>query len=257
MGAKLVLVCRNPEWAKVAIADIKNESAAGAEIIIGDLASQAAVRQVAAEFKAKHDRLDVILNNAGTIVPSHRMTPDGIEETFAVNHVAYFLLTTLLLDMLKSSAPARIVNVSSEAHRRSKMHLDDLQFERSKYRSFTAYGQSKLCNILFTKELAERLRGTKVTANCLHPGLVASGFGRTHGGFMGLVIRLAHPFMITPEEGAKTQVWLASSPDIDGVSGKYFYKCAERASSKDAEDEADAHKLWEISEGLIRPFRET
>ena len=161
MGAKLVLVCRNPERANAAIADIKNESATGAELILGDLASQADVRRVAAEFKAKHDCLDVILNNAGTIVPSHCTTPDGIEETFAVNHVAYFLLTILLLDILKSSAPARIVNVSSEAHRRTKMHWDDLQFEKARYRSFTAYGQSKLCNILFTKELAQRLRGTK------------------------------------------------------------------------------------------------
>jgi NAD(P)-dependent dehydrogenase (short-subunit alcohol dehydrogenase family) len=200
--------------------------------------------------KAKHDRLDVLLNNAGVLVTTRRTTVDGIEETFAVNHLGYFLLTNLLLDLLIKSAPARIVNVSSEAHRGAHMRWDDLQFERTPYRQFSAYGQSKLCNILFTRELARRLEGKGVTANALHPGVVASGFGQTDGGLMRFVIRLAHPFMIGPEKGARTQVWLASSPDVDGISGKYFDKCAEREPNRAAKDDAGARKLWAISEEM-------
>jgi NAD(P)-dependent dehydrogenase (short-subunit alcohol dehydrogenase family) len=255
LGANLILVCRSADKAKAAIADIEKEGAKGVELIVADMSSQADVRRVAAEFKAKHDRLDVLLNNAGALVTSRRTTVDGIEETFAINHLGYFLLTNLLLDVVKASAPSRIVSVSSEAHRSAKMNWADLQLKNGTYSAFAAYGQSKLCNILFTRELARRLEGTKVTANCLHPGVVASGFGHTYGGFMSFVLTVARPFLITPEKGARTQVWLASSPDVEGVSGKYWKNCAERTPTREALDEAAPARLWEISEELtgLRP----
>jgi NAD(P)-dependent dehydrogenase (short-subunit alcohol dehydrogenase family) len=252
LGAKLVLVCRNREKAEAAIAEIEKAGAQNVELIVADLASQADVRRVAREFKAKHDRLDVLLNNAGVLVTSRRTTVDGIEETLAINHLAYFLLSKLLLDVLEASAPARIVNVSSEAHRSGTMHWDDLQFEKG-YSSFQAYGQSKLCNILFTRELARRVDPKKVTVNCLHPGVVASGFGQTYGGFMSALIKVAHIFMINTEKGAKTQVWLASSPDVAGVTGKYFDKCREKRPTEEAMNDDAARRLWELSEKLVAP----
>jgi NAD(P)-dependent dehydrogenase (short-subunit alcohol dehydrogenase family) len=252
LGAKLVLVCRNREKAQEAIAEIEKAGAKNVELIVGDMGSQADIRRIAREFKAKHDRLDVLLNNAGVLVTSRRTTVDGIEETFAVNHLGYFLLTELLLDVLESSSPARIVNVSSEAHRTASMHWEDLQFEKS-YSSFQAYGQSKLCNILFTRELARRLDPKQVTANCLHPGVVASGFGQTYGGAISVLIKIGHLFMINTEKGARTQVYLASSPDVAGVTGKYFDKCKEKQPNQEAQNDDSARKLWEISEKLVAP----
>lgn len=249
MGAKLVLVCRNEAKAREAIRDIEAAGAKDVELILGDLASQADVRRVAAEFKAKHDKLHVLLNNAGVLVTSRRTTVDGIEETFAINHLAYFLLTNLLLDVLKASAPARIVNVSSKAHRGARINFDDVQNAR-KFSAFNVYGQSKLANILFTRELSRRLEGTGVTANCLHPGVIASGFGQTYGGFFGKMMTVAHLFMASTEEGAKTQVYLASSPEVEGVSGKYFDKCKEARPTREAQDDAAARRLWEISEEM-------
>jgi NAD(P)-dependent dehydrogenase (short-subunit alcohol dehydrogenase family) len=248
LGARLVLVCRNAEKGRAAIAEIEREGARGATLLVGDMGSQADVRRIATEFKAGHDRLDVLLNNAGVLVTSRRTTVDGIEETFAINHLGYFLLTRLLLDVLKASAPSRVVSVSSEAHRRAKMRWDDLEFKAGEYSSFAAYGQSKLANILFTRELARRLEGTKVTANCLHPGVIASGFGHTYGGAISVVLKVARPFLITPEKGARTQVFLASSPDVEGISGKYFDKCKERAPSAEALAEGAPERLWAVSE---------
>ena len=253
-GAKLVLVCRNAEKARAAITDIKEAGAKDVSLILGDMSSQADVRRIAAEFKANHDRLDVLLNNAGVLVTSRRTTVDGIEETLAINHLGYFLLTDLLLETLKASGPARIVNVASEAHRGARMHWDDLQLERG-WSSFKAYGQSKLCNILFTRELARRLEGTNVTANCLHPGVVASGFGQTYGGVFGALMSVAHLFMISTEQGAKTQVYLCSSPEVAGVSGKYFDKCKERKPNDEAQSDEAASRLWSISEKLISPAK--
>jgi NAD(P)-dependent dehydrogenase (short-subunit alcohol dehydrogenase family) len=249
-GARLVLVCRNAEKGRAAVADIEREGAKGVELLIGDMGSQADIRRVAAEFRARHDRLDVLLNNAGVLVTGRRTTVDGIEETFAINHLGYFLLTNLLLDVLRASAPSRIVNVSSEAHRRAKMRWDDLQYKRGRYVALTAYGQSKLANILFTRALAHRLDAAGVTANCLHPGVIASGFGQTYGGVFGVIIRLAHPFMIKPEEGAHTSVYLASSPEVEGVTGKYFDKCKERRPSRAALEDGAPERLWVISEEL-------
>jgi NAD(P)-dependent dehydrogenase (short-subunit alcohol dehydrogenase family) len=248
LGARLVLVCRNAEKGRAAVADIRREGAADVELLVADMGSQVDVRRVAGEFKAKYDRLDVLLNNAGALVPTRRSTVDGIEETFAVNHLGYFLLTHLLLDMLKTSGPSRVVNVSSEAHRRGRMRWDDLEFKAGRYSAIAAYGQSKLANILFTRELARRLEGTKVTANCLHPGVIASGFGHTYGGVLSAALMLVRPFLITPEKGARTSVFLASSAEVEGVTGKYFDKCKERRPSAEALAEGAPERLWAISE---------
>jgi NAD(P)-dependent dehydrogenase (short-subunit alcohol dehydrogenase family) len=250
LGAQLVLVCRNADRGCAAVAEIEREGARGVELLVGDMTSQADIRRVASEFLAKHNRLDVLLNNAGAFVPTRRTTVDGIEETFALNHLGYFLLTSLLIDTLKASAPSRIVNVSSEAHRRAKMGWDDLQFKSSGYSAMGAYGQSKLANILFTRSLARRLEGSRVTANSLHPGVVASGFGTTYGGPVAALFKVAHLFMISPEEGARTSVYLASSPEVEGVTGKYFDKCKERWPSRAAQEDGAPERLWSISEEL-------
>jgi NAD(P)-dependent dehydrogenase (short-subunit alcohol dehydrogenase family) len=250
LGAKLVLVCRNADKGRAAVADIQQEGARDVELMVGDMGSQADVRRVAGEFKAKHDRLDVLLNNAGVLVTSRRTTVDGIEETFAVNHLGYFLLTHLLLDVLKASGPSRIVSVSSEAHRRGKMRWEDLEWKSGKYSAMAVYSQSKLANILFTRELAHRLAGSRVTANCLHPGVIASGFGHTYGGVFSVVLRVASPFLITPEKGARTSVYLASSPEVEGVSGKYFDKCKPRQPNAEALAEGAPERLWAISETM-------
>jgi NAD(P)-dependent dehydrogenase (short-subunit alcohol dehydrogenase family) len=192
----------------------------------------------------------VLLNNAGVLVTERRETVDGVEETFGVNHLGYFLLTNLLLDLLKKSAPSRIVNVASEAHRSATVSWDDPQL-KSGWASIRAYNQSKLCNILFTRELARRLEGTGVTANSLHPGVVATGFGHTDGaGLVSGILWLAKPFLLTPEKGARTQVWLASSPEVESVSGKYFDKCKERWPSKAAQETGAPERLWALSERL-------
>ena len=250
LGAKLVLVCRNADKARAAIADIEQQGARDVDLLVGDMGSRADILRVAAEFKAKHDRLDVLLNNAGVIVPSRRTTVDGIEETLAINHLGYFLLTNLLLDVMKTSAPSRIVSVSSEAHRRGRMNWNDLEFKTGGYSAWAAYGQSKLANILFTREVARRLEGTRVTANCLHPGVIASGFGSTYGGIAGVLAKVASPFLVTPERGARTSVFLASSPEVEGVTGKYFDKCKERRPSPEALEDGAPARLWAISEEL-------
>jgi NAD(P)-dependent dehydrogenase (short-subunit alcohol dehydrogenase family) len=250
LGARLVLVCRNAEKGREAVADIRREGAQDVELLVADMGSQSDVRRVAGEFRTKYERLDVLLNNAGVLVPTRRSTVDGIEETFAVNHLGYFLLTHLLLDVLKASAPSRIVNVSSEAHRRGRMRWDDIEFKASPYSAFAAYGQSKLANILFTRELARRLEGTKVTANCLHPGVIATGFGHTYRGVLSAAMMLVRPFLITPEKGARTSVFLASSPEVEGVTGKYFDKCKEKRPSAAALDEGAPERLWAISEEM-------
>jgi NAD(P)-dependent dehydrogenase (short-subunit alcohol dehydrogenase family) len=259
-GARVVIVARNAEKGRAAVADIEAGclSASGSknvELIVADLSSQDQVRRVATEFKAKYDRLDVLVNNAGVLVPTRHTTVDGLEETFAVNHLGYFLLTRELLDVLQASAPARVVNVSSDAHRHAKMSWDDMQFEQHRYDRFKAYRQSKLANILFTYELARRLDPKRVTANALHPGVIASGFGQTYGGPTAFLIKLAHPFFSTVAEGAKTSVYLASSPEVDGVSGKYFSRCTAVKSSELSYCEASQKKLWALSEEMTKSRR--
>jgi len=252
-GARVAIISRNADKGRAAVADI--EAASGSrgmvELIVADLSSQAEVRRAAAEFKARHTRLDVLVNNAGVFVPKRRVTVDGLEETVAVNHLAYFLLTKQLLDLLKTSAPARIVNVSSDAHHHGKMYWEDLQFANCRYSGWRAYAQSKLANVLFTYELARRLDRSRVTANVLHPGVVASGFARTYRGAMGFFYTLAGVFMLTPEQGAKTSIYLASSEEVEGVSGKYFSRCKQARSSKISHCEASQRKLWALSEEMV------
>jgi NAD(P)-dependent dehydrogenase (short-subunit alcohol dehydrogenase family) len=251
LGARVVLLCRNEAKGRAALEEVRERAKGEApELLVADLGSLADVRRVAADFRRTHDRLDVLLNNAGLIVPSRHTTVDGLEETFAVNHLAPFLLTKELLDLLRATPASRVVNVSSEAHRRATMHWDDLEL-RTGYGSLKAYGQSKLANILFTYELADRLSGSGVTANCLHPGVIATGFGQTYGGGFSWLIRLVKPFLLAPEEGARTSVYLASSSEVANVTGKYFAKCKAVRSNAASYDEAARRRLWDVSEGMI------
>ena len=252
-GHHIVMVCRSQERGRAAQAEIK--AASGNEqvdLLIADLSVQADIRQLAATFKQDYERLDVLVNNAGAIFDKRQETADGLELTFALNHMGYFLLTDLLLDMLKANAPARIINVSSDAHHRGSLNFDDLQHEKS-YSGFSVYSDSKLANVLFTYELARRLEGSGVTANTLHPGFVNTNFGSTMSSipafFIGIISRF---FAIAPDKGAETIIYLASSPEVEGATGKYFVKKKATRSSSESYDEAVAKRLWEISEQLIR-----
>ena len=245
-GARLVLVGRDPARGEAALARIKAR-APRAEVSVhyADLSRLDALRTLAAGLNAL-SRIDVLINNAGAMFWRRQLTADGLERTFALNHMAYFVLTALLRDKLASS-PARIVNVASEAHRGAKLDFGDLQSTHS-YGGMRAYSRSKLCNILFTRELARRLSGTGVTANCLHPGFVNSRFGDNNPGLVGLGTRIAKQiFAISPERGAETTVYLASSPDLEGKSGGYYEKCALTTPSREAQDDATARRLWEES----------
>jgi retinol dehydrogenase 14 len=250
MGADVVIVGRNPERGEAAVEEIRAESHSEAvELILADLSLQSEVRRLADEFQERHDRLDVLANNAGLVQSKRTETEDGIETTLAINHLAPFLLTNLLLERLEESAPSRVITVSSEAQRWGNMDFEDIQSTR-KYRGFPVYGMTKLANIMFTYELAERLKGTGVTANCLHPGPVSTNFGRNNGGPMALFFRLGKPFMRSPEQGADTLIWLSVSPDVEGVSGKYFSDRKEIEAKEIAYDEGARRRLWEISEDL-------
>lgn len=250
MGARVVIVGRSREKTEAVRQEIL-AAGGNADSLLADLSALDEVRRLAAEFRARYDRLDVLVNNAGAIFARRQATADGYEMTFALNHLNYFLLTHLLLDVLKASAPARIVNVSSDAHRSAQMNFDDLQHENSYGMSgFQAYGRSKLANVLFTYELARRLAGTSVTANALHPGFVATGFGRNMPGLMNRVMGIMHRFAITPEQGAQTLIYLASSPEVEGVTGKYFDKNRPVRSSPASYDETAQKRLWDISERL-------
>jgi retinol dehydrogenase 14 len=249
-GAKVVMVCRPGPKAEAAFGEISQEAGKDkVELMDADLSSQSSIHAFAENFKKTNDRLEILVNNAGILLSNRVLTADGLERTFATNHLAYFLLTNLLLDLLKASAPARIVCVASEAERGGKIDFDDLQSERT-YSGMKAYSQSKLANILFTYELARRLNGTGVTANCLHPGLVNTGWGRGFRGIFKIGIKLVSPFMLSPEEGAKTSIYLASSPEVEGITGRYYFKCKPAASAPASYDEEVARRLWETSEKL-------
>jgi NAD(P)-dependent dehydrogenase (short-subunit alcohol dehydrogenase family) len=250
MGAEVVVTGRNREKGDRAVEGIRRESGnENVSLIQADLAEQAQVRNLAGEFEASHDRLDVLVNNAGGIFSRREETPDGIEWTFAVNHLAPFLLTNLLLDMLKESAPSRIVTTSSQAQSFGQRGFFDLQSEK-RYVAFQTYGRSKLANILFTFELAERLRGTGVTANCYHPGAVNTNFGADGRGPQQVLFNLFKPFMRSPEQGADTLVYLASSPEVEGMTGKYLSDRKVIVPSDLAYDEEARRRLWEESERL-------
>lgn len=252
MGARVLMVCRDQERgqavAREIIAASGNDSV---ELLLADLSSQSSIRELAAQIHRRHDRLDVLVNNAGVVLPRRSVSVDGIEATFATNHLGYFLLTTLLLDLLTASAPARIVNVSSALHSRGKIDFNDLQGERS-YTGGGAYNQSKLANVLFTYELARRLDGTGVTANCLHPGVVRTGLGRNATGRFKLLLTVVKPFLSSPEKGAETSVYLASSPEAEGVTGQYFVNKRTQRSSPESYDETVAHRLWQVSEQMTQ-----
>ncbi len=248
----LVIVGRHPARTQAVLDEIHAVSGHNrSQMIVADLSVMAEVRRAAAEFQARFDRLDVLMNNVGAVFSSRQETADGYEMTFALNHLSYFLLTNLLLERLKASAPARIVNVSSGAHHGATINFDDLHLRQGYgMGGFKAYSQSKLANVLFTYELARRLAGSGVTANAMHPGFVATGFGRNNGGLMGATIGLLQRFALTPEQGADTLVYLATSPEVEGVTGQYFEKRRPQRSSAASYDEAAARRLWAVSEEL-------
>jgi NAD(P)-dependent dehydrogenase (short-subunit alcohol dehydrogenase family) len=249
-GAMVALVGRDAARTQKAIDGIRaNAPKAQLESYSGDLSAQEQVRRLAQEFQSRHDRLDVLINDAGAVFTTRRESVDGIEMTLALNHLAPFLLTSLLLDTLKAGAPSRIVTVSSGAHLSAKVNFDDLQLARS-YSPWRAYGQSKLMNVLFTNEVARRLADTGVTANTLHPGFVASNFGKSEGPFWTAAFSLMRPFMISAENGAQTVIYLASSPEVAGATGGYYVDCKPSRSSNIARDEPTARRLWEVSEQL-------
>ncbi len=258
-GATTVITARDPERGAAAAAEIGRQAGpTQVELVVFDLADLSSVRAGAAQLLEMCPRIDVLVNNAGVVLSERRETVDGYEATFAVNHLGPFLLTTLLLDRLRSSAPARVVNVTSTAHKSARhgMAFDDLQ-STSHYRGMKVYGASKLANILFTTELARRLEGTGVTVNCCHPGVVKTGWGHDGDtrGFLslGLDVMGRLPGFLTPEKGARTSVYLASSPEVSTVSGQYFVRCRPKRPSAAARDPEAARRLYEVSEQLVAP----
>ena len=253
MGADVIVHGRDPARVAAACARLGKASPNGDVFeAIADLSSQRAVRRLASDIGQRHERLDILINNAGLATRKREETVDGLERQLAVNHLASFLLTNLLLDKLRASAPARIVNVSSMAHHRAAFDLDDLNWERRRYSSLGAYGATKLANILFTLELARRLEGTGITANCLHPGVVATNIF-TGLGVLGTAFGiLAKPFLLSARRGAETTVFLASSPDAAVLSGQFFNECTTTEPARAATDESSAATLWETSARLTR-----
>lgn len=252
MGATVVIVGRNPAKCAAVVGEIQHLSGNDAvEALVADLSIMAEVRQVAEQFKAKYQKLHVLVNNAGGAFGKRQVTSEGFERTFALNHLNYFLLTSLLLDTLKASAPARIVNVSSDAHKRAHLDFDDLQSEKGSF-VFNAYGRSKLAVVVFSYELARRLSGTGVTCNVLHPGLVRTGFASNLGAVPSAAIGFFMRFVgLTPEQGAQTSVYLATSPAVENVTGKYWEKSKEMPSGRAAYDEATWTRLWEDSDKMV------
>jgi NAD(P)-dependent dehydrogenase (short-subunit alcohol dehydrogenase family) len=251
MGARVVVISRNQQKCVTVAEQIKTQTGnSQVEYIAADLSTRAGVQQAAHEFKKQHTRLDVLLNNAGAVFMSRQLSKDGIELTFALNHLNYFHLTILLLDVLKASDSARIVNVSSDAHRGAKLVFDDLQSEKN-YNGMTVYSRSKLANLLFTYELARKLDGARVTANALHPGFVSTGFGKNNGKLMKIVLGLLSPIQRSPEEGAQTSVYLASSPEVQKITGKYFADCKPLESDPASYERSAAEKLWQMSLEMI------
>jgi retinol dehydrogenase 12 len=249
-GATVIVVARNPARGAAMVHRIQQETRNPAvELMLADLSNQAQVRQLASEVQRRFDHLDVLVNNAGAFFGQRQVSTEGIEMTFALNHLAYFLLTDLLLDRLKASASARIVNVSSEAHRGSRLDFSNLQGQH-RYRGWRAYAQSKLANILFTYELARRLEGTGVVTNALHPGFVATNFGRNNRGLTAMLWRMLQLAAISPQRGAETIIYLASAPEVMGISGKYFVKKKAVGSSEASYNRAAAERLWQVSTEL-------
>jgi NAD(P)-dependent dehydrogenase (short-subunit alcohol dehydrogenase family) len=249
-GAHVVAVGRSPERID-ALCEVIRKETLGAQIegLCADLSSRADIHAMCDVFRERHGRLDVLVNNAGGLFLKRKESVDGVEMTFALNHLGYFLLTRLLLDTLIAAAPSRIVNVSSTAHTRASLDFDDLEGRRN-YRGFKAYADSKFANLLFTYELARRLEGTGVTVNALHPGVVATQFASANGWKGAAIQMLMRLFAISPEAGARTVVYLATSPDVEGVTGKYFDKERAVESTPASHDRAAAARLWDVSEQM-------
>jgi retinol dehydrogenase 12 len=250
-GTTVVIVARNPDRGATVVARIIQETGNEAiELLMADLSSQAQIAQLAESFQRRFDRLDVLVNNAGAMFTQRQLSVDGIEMTFALNHLGYFWLTHLLLALLKATAPARIVNVASNAHRPGRIHFDDIQLEQ-RYGGWRAYCQSKLANVLFTYELAPRLVGTGVTANVLHPGFVATNFGIHSIGVLPWLIRLGRIVALSPAQGAETVIYLATSPNVADLTGRYFVKKRAVRSSEASYNQAIARRLWQLSEDMV------
>jgi retinol dehydrogenase 14 len=251
LGARVGIVGRDRQRGAAAAADIEAASGNSAvDVFVADMSAQDEIRRLAQEVLAAYPRLDVLVNNVGGFWAHRQLTVDGLERTLAVNHLAPFLLTMLLLDRLEASAPARIVTVSSGAQATGRIDFDDLQGER-KYSAERAYNQSKLANVMFTYELARRLEGTAVTATVLHPGVVRTQFGAEDRSGLVAISRLARPFMKSPAEGAVTSIYLASSPEVEGVTGRYFVNGKPRTSNKSSYDTTAAARLWRLSTNLV------
>ena len=255
MGARIVFVARDEKRAEATLDKLERVAPRlGHRVHLADLSSMAETRRVGLLIAEGEPRVDVLVNNAGAMFADRRVTAEGLELTFALNHMAYFLLTLALEERLAAAAPARVVSTSSMAHQGMSLDFSDLQSAR-RYNGWRTYGRSKLANILFTREAARRLAGVGVTANCFHPGFVASRFGSASGGWTSRLIPLAKIFAITPVEGADTLVYLASAPEVAKVTGAYFVKRKAEQPSAAARDDAAAQKLWEASEALAAPWR--
>jgi NAD(P)-dependent dehydrogenase (short-subunit alcohol dehydrogenase family) len=250
-GARVMIVGRNADKGAATVSRIQEETGNPAvEFMLADLSAQQDIRRLTQQFTSRHSRLHVLVNNAGATYGKRRESVDGIEMTFALNHLGYFLLTNLLLGTLKASAPARIVNVSSEVHRDVTLDFDDLQ-ARGRFNGYQVYKRSKFANLLFTYELARRLEGTGVTVNAASPGLVKTNLGLQDGGLPALMKRLINVLMgVSPQEGARTIIYLATSPEVEGVSGKYFVKRKAISTSEGSYDRAAAARMWQISADL-------
>ena len=249
-GAKVIIIGRNPEKSAAVLAELKSKSGnENIDLLIADLAVMQEVRDLAEQVISRYGRLDVLLNNAGGYFAKHEKTIDGLEMTFALNHMSYFLLTNKLMELLKSSAPARIINVSSDAHYGVDIEFENLNGEQE-YKAWKAYQKSKLANVLFTYELLEKVP-EDITVNCLHPGFVATNFGHNIGKFTGQVLKIAKRISaIDPEEGAKTSIFLCSNPEVKEVSGKYFFKCQPKTSSRESRNKNTSKRLWQTSSDL-------
>ena len=246
MGARIVLVARDLTRGQEMLRRLTAAGGSAHCVYYGDLALIAETKRVAAQIAAAEPRVDVLINNAGALFSSREITADNLEKTFATNHMAYFVLTLGLRASLLAAAPARVVNTASAAHKGYTLDFDDLQSAKG-YTAMRAYGRSKLCNILFTRELARRWKAKGITANCLHPGFVATRFGDASGGVLSRVVRIAKTFAISPEKGAQTIVHLASSPDVANISGEYFYQCRPAVPTEGGRDDAAAGRLWKES----------
>jgi NAD(P)-dependent dehydrogenase (short-subunit alcohol dehydrogenase family) len=254
MGARIVFVARNETRAEAAMKKLERAGPRlGHRVHLADLSSMADARRVGLLIAKTEPRVDVLVNNAGAMFSNRRLTAEGLETTFALNHMAYFLLTVALDERLAAAAPARVVSTSSAAHQGASLDFSDLQGAK-RYSGWRAYGRSKLANILFTREAARRLKDAGVTANCFHPGFVASRFGSESGGLTSRLMPLARRVAITPEQGADTLVYLASSPEVANVTGGYFVKRRAVEPSAAARDDEAARKLWEASEKLAGPW---